>query len=222
MAVPLVVRCNADAIRVDMTIELPNVHCITLGSTCNKTRILKDHLDINGIKHPKFIRGIDAHRWGLVTQNKYLMDSKNEPTTINPKHVGLHLSHYIAWTIQAQAGYKEMTILEDDCRFASRWRDAYSLARKCLPDDWDILLIGSAHTDHRNKINVSGNVWECWWPLTTHAYIVRIKAVQTLLETQEYAWAPIDISLTHRTYPLLRVYTVLPRLCYQEWTHLDP
>lgn len=200
---------------------LPNVLCITLRETPDKTRLLQGHLRHRGIEH-RLIRGINANKWGLVTTNQYHMDGPERATTIDPKHVGLHLSHYVAWSMQELNGWHEMTVLEDDCRFDRDWQQRYRAARKLLPRDWDILLLGSAHTQHRNKQQVAGDIWECWWPLTTHAYIVNEKALPILMATQEYAWAPIDISLTHRTYPRLRVYSILPRLAYQEWTPLDP
>ena len=201
---------------------LPNVHCITLRETPDKTSLLQRHLHNRGILQRTMLRGINANKWGLTTIHQYMMDGPEHVSTVDPKHVGLHLSHYFAWSLQELQGWEEMTILEDDCRFDRDWKPRYETARAELPDDWDILLLGSAHTQHRNKVQINNSIWECWWPLTTHAYIVRKKALPVLMESQEYAWAPIDISLTYRTYPRLRVYTVLPRLAYQEWMPLDP
>lgn len=112
-----------------------------------------------------------------------------------------------------------MTILEDDALFCPDWEERYTEGRKHLPDDWDIFLIGSAHCQYRAKEQVSGPVWSVYWPITTHAYIVNAKALPTLLGTQQHSGMPIDISLAFRTYPLLNVHTLIPRIAEQ---HLNP
>jgi GR25 family glycosyltransferase involved in LPS biosynthesis len=199
----------------------PNVHVITLSETPERTRGIVDHLDGIGLRH-RLIRGVNAAKWGLTTTHAYLLSGLKHDCIVEQKHVGLHLSHYMAWTMMAYSGAEEMTILEDDCRFEIGWKSDYTEARRALPDDWDILLLGSAHTQYRNKAHVGLNLWECWWPLCTHAYIVRKKALPVLIESMEMVFSPVDLALAARAYPRLNVFTILPRIAYQEGTPLDP
>jgi GR25 family glycosyltransferase involved in LPS biosynthesis len=201
---------------------LPNLHVITLAETPDKTRAIGTHLSEQGEGWTK-VRGVNACKMGLHTLNPYVMDGPDiEPRIVEQKHVGLHLSHYFCWSLMQHQGHDEMTIMEDDCRLLAGWRDQYQHARRCLPNDWDILLLGSAHASHRNKQRVDGPVYSCWYPLTTHCYIVNRKALPILIETQEMIFAPIDLALTYRSYPKLTVYTVLPRLAEQDGMPLIP
>ena len=203
------------------TVNLPNVRAITLAGTPGRTERLTEHLRDRGIEWKAF-NGVDAAKWGLTTSNTYEIDHPGSNYIIPQKHVGLHLSHYILWTIQHETCTQEMTILEDDAMFTEDWKTQYAAARDSLPEDWDILLIGSAHSDYRPKRHIKGTIWEVLWPITTHAYIVNFKALPVLLKTQQHSGSPIDLSLNFRTYPLLNVYTPLPRLAEQHNTPLEP
>lgn len=198
--------------------KLPKVRAITLRDTPGRTERLAVHLADRGIDWEP-MEGINAERWGLTTLNTYEIDHPGEGHIIPQKHTGLGVSHYIAWVIQNETGLSEMTILEDDALFCPDWEERYTEGRKHLPDDWDIFLIGSAHCQYRAKEQVSGPVWSVYWPITTHAYIVNAKALPTLLGTQQHSGMPIDISLAFRTYPLLNVHTLIPRIAEQ---HLNP
>jgi len=200
--------------------KLPNVRAITLRDTPDRTARLTSHLLDRGIDWKPF-EGINAVRWGLHTLNTYEMDSPGSGYLTAQKHVGLGLGHYMLWTIQQELGHQEMTILEDDAVFCENWEVQYTEARKHLPGDWDIFMIGSAHCQYRAKEQISGPVWAVYWPITTHAYIVNARALPTLLRTQQHSGAPIDLSLALRTFPLMNVYTLIPRIADQHNTPLD-
>jgi len=201
-------------------VKLPKVKAIVLSDTPGRTERLSEHLRDRGVDWEPF-EGIDAKKWALTTTNTYEIDNPGEGHIIPQKHTGLALSHHILWMIQKELRLSELTIFEDDCILSEDWEERYTEGRKHLPGDWDILMIGSAHCQYRAKEHVSGPIWEVWWPITTHAYIVNYKALDTLLRTQRYSGAPIDIALCNRSYPLLQVYTLLPRIAEQHLTPLD-
>ena len=201
--------------------KLPNVHCICLSDSTGRTERLRNHMDAVGIPWTYF-EGIDAKRWGLITKNPYQIDNPRTDYVIPEKHVGLHLSHYMLWRVMEYTGMEEMTILEDDVEFAPDWESQYTAARQAVPDDWDFLMIGSGLTENKPRRHVAGNVWEIFWPQTTHAYIIRKKALKLTLETQRYSYAPIDLALLFRTWPRLNVYTVQPRIAVQNGTEIRP
>lgn len=199
---------------------LPNVHAIVLKETDERSWALAEHLDQEGIEWTPF-RGVNAESWGLTTLNKYDKDGTN--VTIPQKHVGLHLSHYWLWrqcmTSEDYERYgdeSQFTIIEDDCRFVADWRENLALASRHVPADWDMVLLGSCCTEDKPTVHLGGNVFSVKYPLCTHAYIVRGKALPLLADTQEKSWASIDLALYWSTYPKLNVYTILPRIAEQE------
>lgn len=198
--------------------KLPRTRAIVLRDTPGRTERLTEHLRDRGIEWEPF-EGVNARRWGLATLNTYELDNPGEGHIQPQKHVGLCLSHYMLWVVQKELGLSEQLILEDDAIFCQDWEARYTEAREHLPSDWDILMIGSAHCQFRAKEHVSGPIWSVWWPITTHAYIINYKALDTLLRTQQHSGAPIDIALCNRSFPLLNVYTLLPRIAEQ---HLTP
>lgn len=202
--------------------SLPNVHAICLADSPGRTERLSNHLKLVGIQWTYF-EGIDAQRWGLSTVNRYPLDGGDwQAQEVPQKHVGLHLSHYMLWRVMEYTGMEEMTILEDDVIFSQDWESQYKAARQAVPDDWDFLMIGSGLTENKPRRHVAGNVWEIFWPMTTHAYIIRKKALKLTLETQRYSYAPIDLALLFRTWPRLNVYTVQPRIAVQNGTEIRP
>lgn len=201
---------------------LPNVRAIVLEGTPGRTERLSEHLKELGIQWKPFF-GCDAAKWGLTTLNTYEIDHPGSNFIIEQKHVGLHMSHYMLWQIQQETEAPVMTILEDDAVFAVDWESQFTAAMDAMPADWDIVLIGSGHAmKHRPKHHISGNVWEVMWPITTHAYMVNMKALPVLLKTQQCSGSPIDLSLNYRTYPLLNVYTILPRIAEQNNMPIEP
>lgn len=200
--------------------KLPMTRALVLRDTPGRTERLAEHLRDRGIEWLPF-ESVNAKRWGLTTVNTYEMDNPGEGHIIPQKHVGLCIGHYMLWVVQKELRLSEQLILEDDAIFCQDWEDRYTEGRKHLPDDWNILMIGSAHCKYRAKEHVSGPIWNVMWPITTHAYIVNYNALDVLLRTQQHSGAPIDISLCNRSFPLLNVYTLLPRIAEQHLTPLE-
>ena len=200
--------------------KLPRTRAIVLRDTPGRTERLTEHLRDRGVPWEPY-EGIDARRWALTTTNTYEIDNPGSGFVVDPKHVGLGLSHHGLWVIQKELGLSEMTVLEDDCVLSDDWEERYTEARSVLPNDWDFLMLGSAHCQYRYKEHIAGPLWSVYWPLGTHAYVLNAKAIPVLLETQRHAGMPIDLSLAMRSWPLLNVYTILPRIATQHLTPLD-
>ena len=177
------------------------------------------HLKSRGIDFDP-IAAIHGETFGLLPSRPYNGNRPGAGELCNISMVGLTLSHYLAWSICQHVPGDEFMILESDCKFPQDWKERLDIAMTDLPEDWDIFLIGSSHTADKEKTNLCGDVWECKYPFTTHAYIVRKKALATLLETCRDATVNIDILLIRAAYPKLRVFTCLPRLVEQRGTEL--
>lgn len=204
--------------------NLPTAHCITLAETPERTERLVGHLSGDGVKF-EIHEGVNAAEFGLTTINKYEVDHPGSGYVMTQKHVGLHLSHVLAWRHFSTLPQDSFLVLEDDALFLPGWQDGFDLAMESVPDDWDMLFIGSCNCEHTPKELVSGNVWRVdkrHGPQCTHAYIVRAKALPILLKTQKKSWAPIDLALIFNSFPHLNIYTVLPRIVRQHRQELCP
>lgn len=166
--------------------------------------------------------GINANEAGLLTTHTYDRDHPGSGYRIPSKHVGLHLSHVMAWTTLWHLGVGYGLVLEDDALFEDGWFPRYQQALRDVPDDMDILHLGSCNTGDKVKTQVAGEVWEVKYPQCTHSYVVARKALPVLLATQQKIWAPIDLALIFNSYPQLKVYTVLPRICDQHGQDIAP
>jgi GR25 family glycosyltransferase involved in LPS biosynthesis len=167
------------------------------------------HFKLRGLD-VDFVNGIHAESFGLLPSRPY---NKGYLTPIS--QVGLCLSHYLVWTICAHTPGDTFMVLEADSKFPMDWQARLDVAMSDLPADWDIFLIGNSHTSDKKKKHICGDVWEVKYPFCTNAYILKKKCLPVLLETCREATYNIDLVLIERAYPLLHVFTCLPRLCDQ-------
>lgn len=148
-----------------------------------------------------------------------------------PKGVaGSAASHRKIWKEIVSRNLDMALILEDDARFIDGACDTLKKVFAELPDDFDILFVGSGglNSDHiRSPVdlihfpgmltpktgkNVSENLIAPLAPLDIHAYIVSYKGAQKLLEReQKVCFLDADMVIT----PGLAVYACNPSLAYQ-------
>lgn len=129
---------------------------------------------------------------------------------------GCWLSHRALWAALLLLPDDAFLVVEDDARFAPDWRGRFDAAVRDVPDDWDVLYVGSCCTSGQ-RTHVKGEVYEEARPQCTHAYCVRRKALLPLCELADEVGVckPVDAMLAHHATPRLRVYTVLPRIADQ-------
>lgn len=200
---------------------LPRTFYITLTQTPDREKRMRDHCAANSIEAEPFY-GIHAIEMGLRTVIPYEVDYPGSNYFIDPKHVGMVLSHLMLWRALTLQPQDEFLILEDDAQFENGWQSGYDSARKDLPDNWDMLFIGSANCADKDKETVGRNLFLVKYPFATHSYIVRKKSLITLIDTQRKVYAPIDLALGFHSFPKLVVLTVLPPLTSQVGTFLNP
>lgn len=193
-------------------------YVITLRESPDARAACEKHLADVGFEGAEFWYGLHAKKWGLLTSHVYDVDRPDNPVYMGPKQVGCHLSHWVLWQRAQASGDDVTSIMEDDVSLAGDWKPRLNQiledARLFVPD-WDILFLGSCHALCREKTHIHGCLWDLRYPLCTHWYLVRQKALPTLIETQEDSWAPVDLSLFFRSLPKLKVVTAIPRLAAQ-------
>ncbi len=179
------------------------------------------HLDEMGVKWERF-NGFDNKICRLNAKDTFDLDRAGE--RLETKHVAATLSHYLVWKCmeyylhgETDDGTQEDSfwVLEYDVRLVHDWKETYQTALDNLPEDWDILFLGSCCCKGRPTTHIGGNVYEVKYPLCGHAQMIRKKALPTLLREHQKISMPLDIALFYLSLPKLKVYTVLPPIVQQ-------
>lgn len=179
------------------------------------------HLTERGIVF-ETLHAIHGETFGILSYKPYRRD-KPHVGYLNPiAHVGLTLSHYMAWQVCAMLPDDMFMILEDDAEFHADWKERMDETLADAPEDWDMILVGNCNCGDKPQEHVKGNLFVVKFPFCTHGYLVRKKALQFLLDNLRDASLKIDIALYTLGYPNLKVYTVLPRFVDQRGTELFP
>lgn len=127
------------------------------------------------------------------------------------------MSHWMLWNaLDFDPNTPDMVmVLEDDVIFSPHWRETVERALTKLPEDWDILYPGSCCVHGKLSRELDSNLFE-GMPLCTHCYIVRKKALKTLIDTNEKINAPIDLQMYFNSKQHLNCFTIFPRVADQE------
>lgn len=181
-----------------------------------------DHLRFAGIDAEPFY-GFDGPAAGLRTENSYELDNPGTGYRIGPKTLSMYLGHAALWRALLAWKCPHALIMEDDARFQKDWREHYDFAMPALPDDWDILYLGSCCCVGKEGVEkVSGHLHRVRQAFCTHAYAVALKALPTLMEACEKVYAPVDIAMSLHALPKLNAFAFLPRLAFQYATTIEP
>lgn len=180
-----------------------------------------DHLEKSGLLavswFERFI-GINGVTAGLSCTNAHLLPDGSTYTP-TPAQTSLCLNHWFLWQRIAKmaavdlAGYS--LIMEDDVRLVDGWLQKMCVALEDIPDDWDLLYMGSCFARIHGAVHVNGDVWKTEKPNCTHAYFVRHKALPVLLDKCQRIYTNIDWALVEQAIPHLKTFAILPRLANQ-------
>lgn len=186
------------------------------------------HLDEQGIKWERF-DGMDNQICRLQSKDTFDLDRAGE--RLEAKHVAATLTHYLLWQTMKYQPDESFVALEFDVRFVEGWKEQFDTAMNILPDDWDLVFLGSCCCEGREKFPVlpiptsltpPTNLWDVRYPLCGHAIMYRKKCLETLLTIHQKINMPLDIAMFNMSLPKLRVYTILPSIVEQHNTFLPP
>lgn len=213
-----------------LLVPLPRIVCITLwgtyeasrGATVRTPEIARASLSEYGIE-PAFFYGLNGGALGLDARFPYGVPPRDPDYKLDPKYIGVWLSHRALWSALLLLPDDMVLVLEDDACFPDDWRVR---VEKAIEDagDFDILFVGACCTFDKPKTLIAGNVYEVRWPMCLHAYVVRRRALETLIATQDSIGCRynIDESLVFFTFDKLKAYTVLPSIIGQREMDLVP
>lgn len=199
--------------------KVPRTFILTVNRPIKRYDETVKHLDEQGIKWERF-DGLDNRKCRLNSKDTFDLDRAGE--RLEAKHVAATLTHYLCWKVCSYLPDDSFWILEFDVRMADGWREQYEKAMSVMPDDWQVIFLGSCCCKGRDTKHIAENVYEVHWPLCGHAIQVRQSALPTLLDIHQKINMPLDIALYYNSLPKLRVYTVLPRIIEQHNTFLPP
>jgi GR25 family glycosyltransferase involved in LPS biosynthesis len=181
-----------------------------------RTSLAIERMKNAGIEKFRIFHGLDGAKSGLAATIKFFEDDPENPKTIGPKSIGCTMSHIMLWSAlemdETDADY--WMIFEDDIILRDGWREKVERALREVPSDWDIIFAGSCCSQGRIEEQVGHDLYRCH-PLCNHFYIVRRKALKTLLETNTEIYAPIDLQIYFKSRHLLNSYSILPRVADQ-------
>ncbi len=183
------------------------------------------HLDELGIKWERF-DGMDNQICRLQSKDDFNVDRAGEK--LQTKHVAATLTHILLWQTMKYQPDESFVALEFDVRFVDGWEEKFDWAMKFLPDDWDLVYLGSCCCKDRETYPVEGDgyaqttLFDVRYPLCGHAIMYRKKCLETLLTVHQKINMPLDIAMHYLSLPKLRVYTILPSIVGQAGTYLPP
>lgn len=186
----------------------------------NQMRERLPYFAANGFPNILQVPGVHCFNWGLRGTHIYLRDNPQEQHYIGDKKTGGFLSWHIAIAMMRVMPQSHTFYLEADCEFVEGFKEKAQQALNDVPDDFDFLFIGSCCAKDKPKKKIKNNIYEVHYPLCGHCYIIAKKCTDFIIATNRDTSDPIDISLMHKSFPSLKIYTVLPRLVSQHQINL--
>ena len=118
--------------------------------------------------------------------------------------VGCYMSHYEIYETEYDLGINDFMIFEDDCKVVDKFWNKVEEVKNNTPDDWDIILLGTTEIYKKKYLKNCKILFENDFVLKVQGdifglqcYIVRNKAVATLIETKYPINCPIDIKINN-------------------------
>jgi hypothetical protein len=199
---------------------LPRIFVLTVRKTWQRWLTTQAHLEKQGIPGAEPFIGFDKFVWQFSTEYTFDLNAPGERLGWGP--LATYLSHYMVWKTLSYLPEDVFWVLEDDAEFIDNWRYVYSEAMKSLPDDWDVVFLGSCCAEGVGGHPIGPCLWDVRWPLCGHAMMYRKKAFGTLLSIHQKIWAPLDIAMKMDSLPHLKVFTILPRIVNQRGSSIPP
>lgn len=183
----------------------------------------KQHFIESGITDLIEVAGIYGQGFGIDGTHEYNLDNPSGHHKIGVAYTAGFLSMYMMYNIARVLPNEHFLFLEDDTRFNEGWLEKLSKEVEYLPSDFDFLFVGSCCAHDKPKKSIRGDIYEFnapYYPMGGNAYIISKKCLDHVIATQRDAYAPADISLTLHSFPQMKVFALLPRICNQKNNNL--
>ncbi len=196
------------------------VIAITIPELQGERDAAEAHFRERGV-NAEFISGIHGVTSGLVTTFPYEFDNPGSNFNVGAKIISLAINHYMVWTACTLLPDETFLILEADAKFPEDWQPRLNQALLDMPEDWDVLMLGSCNCNGKKFEHIKGNIHKVnavdphQAPQCSHATLYTKAAIRVAIATQRKFYTGIDLALIFHTFPLLNVFVYLPRLIGQ-------
>lgn len=197
----------------------PRTWVLTVNRPIRRFDATAEHLNSLGIAWERF-DGMDNMLCRLGSLDTFDVDRVGQH--LSPKHVAACLSHYLLWKTMLYQPDQYFWVLEYDARLMPNWESDYTAAMSVLPQDWDVVFLGSCCTSDKPKRHIGKNLYEVKYPMCGHGLMYHKKALPVLLQEHQKIFAPLDIAMLMTSLPKLNVFTILPAVVGQADTPLPP
>ncbi len=198
---------------------IPRAFVLTVDRPIKRFDETSAHLDEIGLEWERF-NGVDNQICQLTPVHTFDLDRAGEK--IGPKHIAVTISYLMLWKVMQYSPEDRWWSLEYDVRMVEGWQEQYERAMSVMPEDTDIIFLGSCCCVGRETKHIAENVYEIKYPLCGHAMEIRRSALKVLLQEQQNIRMPLDIGLFYQSFPKLKVMTILPALVEQHGTYAAP
>ena len=175
-----------------------NIYVISLIERKDRMKLFLQQSTEQNIDY-KLIEAIDGRE--LDTD---LWIEKYDNRLLKKGEIGCYMSHYEIYEKEYDLGINDFIIFEDDCRVVDKYWDRVEEVKNNTPDDWDIIMLGTTHVFKNKYIKNCKVLYENNFVLKiqgdiygAHNYIVKRKAVATLIQTKFPINVPIDIKINN-------------------------
>lgn len=199
--------------------NLPKSWVLTVDRDIARFDVTTAHLDSMGVKWERF-NGYDNELTQLAPLLTFDLDRAGEK--IGKKHIAATLSHMAIWYVQLYQSDDSFIVWEYDVELVPDFQAQFDRAMSVIPDDWDVVMLGSGCRAGRETKHIAENVYEICYPLAGHAMMYRKKALPILIKEHQRIYQPLDIAMYYQSFPKLRVYTIVEPIANQRGTPLPP
>jgi len=140
----------------------------------------KEEIDINKLKTelPNMVKPLNI----IGHQNR----------TLRMSEISLILKHNHIWEKMINDNIDNVLVLEDDALFSENFVEEFNSYTKELPNDYDLLWVGSCCGLHAPNITIDKHIYQIEGSRCTHAYLISLKCAKYMVEYLKENNSPCD------------------------------
>ncbi|HUD11067.1 MAG TPA: glycosyltransferase family 25 protein [Candidatus Saccharimonadia bacterium] len=171
--------------------------------------------------NPIIVRGFDNKKWNLKPLTE-MHHNEGFPYFIDWRATGCYLSHWMTWNHLILSKVPYAMIVEDDIKLCGNFTNEFEAGYAELPSDWGYGLVGHCCAGGKPANVITPRISDIRWPMCTHCYIVKLDALEKMIEPMAECRSPIDIAIFENVFSrgIVKCYTFTPRLAVQYDTFL--
>jgi len=200
--------------------QLPKMLCLSVKQNPWRNSAVEQRFKDAGLDVEMFM-GVHGQTVGVVPYNTVYDVEKEHTYRINQGKLSITISKLLIWQKAIDLpGDEPVIIFENDVTFPPNFKEELATVMEKLPEDWEVVHLGSCCTDKKPRTVINDRIHEVHWPLCCHAMMWKKSALRLAIDVFKASdWGtPSDIILQHKVYPKLRHYTAIPAIAFTDQT----